>query len=389
MRSRNKSLDVLRAIAVFMTFGRHMAAPQKDLPPLVYNILHAWFKTGWAGVSLFFVLSGFLVSSLMFNEFANTGGIRFARFYIRRGLKIYPAFYCLLAVSLVLAYAGPHYFQRDLTPPGKLEWKIVLSEMFFLQNYLGYIWVHVWSLAVEEHFYISLGILIFLIMKIYPLISPGTAAHDRFKPVPWICAMVFVTCLVLRYLYLSGAPRTMDERFAGTCYTHLRIDSLFFGVFLAYFAKFRSSSFLTWVKGHSILLLATGLVLIAPSLKYEETDAFMFVPGFTLMYMGFGCLLLFMLYHDWKPAGRFIAKFFDLLAYVGQNSYSVYLWHFPVMYIIGLFLPSTGNAYYALIAVQNVAGLIVGLVMAKLIEMPVLTLRDKFFAPTKGLTAGV
>jgi peptidoglycan/LPS O-acetylase OafA/YrhL len=366
-----------------------MAEPQKDLPPLVYNVLRVWFKTGWAGVSLFFVLSGFLVSSLMFNEFVNTGDIRFGRFYIRRGLKIYPAFYCMLAASVILGYLGTHYFQRDLVPPGKMRMSIILSEVFFLQNYLGYIWVHVWSLAVEEHFYISLGIIVFLIMKFYPSVRPGLSAQDRFKPIPWLCGIVFVTVIALRYIYLYGTTRTMDERFAGTCFTHLRIDSLFFGVFIAYWVKFRATPFLTWVKGHTIWLLIAGLFLISPSLKYEETDDFMFVPGFTLMYMGFGCLLLFTLYHPWKSNDRLLGRFFDLLAYIGQNSYSVYLWHFPVMYLVGLFLPATGKNYYLLIAVQNIAGLSVGLVMAKLIEMPVLKLRDNMFASTRSLNAGV
>ncbi len=80
MAARNKSLDVLRAIAVFMTFGRHMVQPDEaNLPGVVYKVLRTWFKTGWAGVTLFFVLSGFLISSLMFNEFLNTGDIRFGR----------------------------------------------------------------------------------------------------------------------------------------------------------------------------------------------------------------------------------------------------------------------------------------------------------------------
>ncbi|HLX59900.1 MAG TPA: acyltransferase, partial [Planctomycetota bacterium] len=309
MGSRNKGLDVLRAIAVFMTFGRHMVEPLERyhiwMP--VQKVLRVWFKTGWSGVALFFVLSGFLVSSLMFNEFSNTGDIRFARFYVRRGLKIYPAFYCLLAVSILLGWLDANYIQRGLLPNGQPTTHIILSEAFFLQNYLGYIWVHVWSLAVEEHFYISLGIIIFAIMAFYPRLRYGLALRDRFKPIVWLCGIIFVACFVLRYFYVKSIPATLPMgnqeslRYSGSCYTHLRIDSLFFGVLLAYFAKFRGERFVPWVRAHSLWILAAGLLLLAPMLKYEEIDTFMLIPGYSLIYMGFGCLLLFTLYHPWKP----------------------------------------------------------------------------------------
>ncbi|HLX62123.1 MAG TPA: hypothetical protein VKX17_12655, partial [Planctomycetota bacterium] len=68
---------------------------------------------------------------------------------------------------------------------------------------------------------------------------------------------------------------------------------------------------------------------------------------------------------------------------------SVYLWHYPVMKIVENYLPPETHNYYLLITIENLAGLIVGLVMARLIEMPVLKLRDKFFTPTKALNAGV
>ncbi len=129
---------MLRAIAVFMTFGRHMLQPEeKNMPSVVYKLLRVWFKTGWAGVPLFFVLSGYLVSSLMFTEFQNTGDIRFGRFYVRRGLKIYPAFYCLLACSLTLWYADTHWLHRGLLEHPNVTPTIILSEIFFVQNYFG------------------------------------------------------------------------------------------------------------------------------------------------------------------------------------------------------------------------------------------------------------
>ena len=365
----------------------HLFAP-------IQKVLRVWFKTGWAGVTLFFVLSGYLISSLIFNEFLNTGTVRFGRFYVRRGLKIYPAFYCMLACTLLLGYYDLHYFHRDLVPQEKLTSNIILSEVFFLQNYLGYIWVHVWSLAVEEHFYIGLGIVISLMMTLYPRVRHGIVLRDRFTLMPWFCVSTFGLCLALRYLYVRSIPATlsadaqMDLRYAGSCYTHLRIDSLLFGVFLAYFVKFRGEWFVPWVRRNTIGLLIAGLALISPSLIYEETSNFMLIPGFTMMYMGFGCLLLFTLYHPWKTKNKALNRVSGALAYIGQNSYSVYLWHYPVMVILEKLLPKSTN-YYLVIILQNIAGLATGLIMAKLIEMPVLKMRDKFFTPTKALNAGV
>src|SRR5215470_10370022 len=102
--------------------------------PLIYG--------GWIGVDLFFVLSGFLVSGLLFREHLTHQRIEVGSFLARRGLKIYPGFYVLIAVS-VLASVAMH---RALSAAG------VLSEVFFVQNYRRGLWPHTWSLAVEEHF---------------------------------------------------------------------------------------------------------------------------------------------------------------------------------------------------------------------------------------------
>ena len=77
---RNESLDVLRCVAVLLVVGYHMP---------YYRL---WGRIGWIGVDLFFVLSGFLISGLLFREFRDTGSIDVKRFLIRRGLKIYPSF---------------------------------------------------------------------------------------------------------------------------------------------------------------------------------------------------------------------------------------------------------------------------------------------------------
>ena len=110
---RNESLDVLRCIAVLLVVGHH----------LPYYAL--WGRIGWIGVDLFFVLSGFLISGVLFHEYKCTGTLNIKRFLIRRGLKIYPSFYLLMVAATCIYFLHYSLVSRN---------QLVVS-LFFLQNY--------------------------------------------------------------------------------------------------------------------------------------------------------------------------------------------------------------------------------------------------------------
>src|SRR5437899_380470 len=93
---RLAALDTLRGIAVLLVLCRHM--PLAKLPGWLLGPLEILQRGGWAGVDLFFVLSGFLVSSILFREWQQSGEMKAGRFLARRAFKIYPAFYVMLAV---------------------------------------------------------------------------------------------------------------------------------------------------------------------------------------------------------------------------------------------------------------------------------------------------
>mgnify|MGYP001205359475 CR=1 FL=1 len=99
--SRNLNLDILRAIAILLVLGRHMQVCPSDISPTISAITQKWQDIGWIGVDLFFVLSGFLVSMLLFKEVRIKGRLSIRHFLIRRGLKIYPSFYFFILVTVL------------------------------------------------------------------------------------------------------------------------------------------------------------------------------------------------------------------------------------------------------------------------------------------------
>src|SRR6476469_9931494 len=147
---RSRSIDVLRAVALFLVcFGRHLGPYPEDHTSYPGLLLHkatvALARGGWIGVDLFFVLSGFLVSGLLFRDYQQTGRIRAGRFLLRRGFKIYPPFWVFMLMTA--AVFGSRF------PIGAY-----FIELGFVQNYRPTIWQHTWSLAVEEHFYLLLAL---------------------------------------------------------------------------------------------------------------------------------------------------------------------------------------------------------------------------------------
>ena len=367
-RERMKQLDVLRAVAVLLVMCAH-----------VYST--AWLKRcGWVGVDLFFVLSGFLVSGLLYNEHRKRGSLSPGRFLLRRGLKIYPAFYFFVLVSVALMA-----YERMAVPADRL-----LAEALFVQNYYGGLWGHTWSLCVEEHFYLLLTGALYLLWR------RAGEGSSPFAAVPKVTLLVAVGALAARVAtHLLVVPFDFQTHFKPT---HLRIDSLLFGVCLAYFHHFHRGRFAGAVRRWSRRILCASLAALAPSVVYEADSVFMTTVGFTLLYLGFGGLLLLTLYCEARvPARGALGPLAGLLAWVGGYSYSIYLWHLVVGTLglsvfrraytegasrLGGLLPPQPH-YLLEFALYVAASVGVGVLMAKLVEVPVLRLRDRYF-PARG-----
>ena len=134
-------------------------------------------------MDLFFVLSGFLISGLLFSEYKKRHSINFKRFFFRRGLKIYPAFYVFLLLTGITAALVVHSYPTS----GQY-----LHEIFFVMNYEHGVWDHTWSLAVEEHFYIFLPIFLSILARL------SSNREDPFRSIPRAAAVIAVLCLIFR-----------------------------------------------------------------------------------------------------------------------------------------------------------------------------------------------
>lgn len=344
---RNQNLDGLRAIAVFMVFCRHY--------PYLPGSSH-----GWAGVDLFFVLSGYLISGLLFRQWDRTGSLHIPRFYVRRGLKIYPAFYVLIAVTPVFAGWMP-------TPPRTSQY---WAEILFLQGYFKPLWPHTWSLSVEEQFYFFVPLVLWAMARF-------DKSADPFRHVVKVFAVSAVVCLVLR---VAMAWSLGEWDLSSTIRSYLRIDSLMFGVVLCYFRLFRPETFrrlaesrLGWV----LLALAAATLL-----SFRKEQLFTKTIGLTIIYLGFGFLLVHTL--DAVPP-RILRPVVRFLAYVGFYPYSIYLWHMPVRWMLIHWEPLRFS--FLSFATFVVAATGFGIVASKLIEIPVLAYRDRYFPESAGSPA--
>jgi peptidoglycan/LPS O-acetylase OafA/YrhL len=353
---RSAALDTLRGIAVLLVLCRHMPLSDK-MPEWVLAPLTVLQRGGWAGVDLFFVLSGFLVSSILFREWQRSGQLHAGRFLIRRAFKIYPAFYVMLGVVFGWAvYRGKF--------PG---WEYLASEALFVQNYGPAIFPHTWSLAVEEHFYLALPLIFWLLRG---------RREDPFRLLPLFIACAAVTCLILRMIatwdidpvqIARSEPQRLRTFYAPT---HLRCDALFFGVLLSWLYNFRRLTF-DRLANHHWLLLVVGVALFAPPFIYEIGPTVpLYTWGFTALYLGAGALLVAFLRTNWhlRP-----------IASIGFYSYSIYLWHIPVQRILlPMILPRTADPMLAL-GVYFALAIVGGIVLALLIEIPALRLRDRAY----------
>lgn len=350
------SLDILRAAAMFLVLFSHSFDPPRDMPEILRKPIVLLDHIGWIGVDLFFVLSGFLVSGLLFREQIKSGAFRIGNFYARRAFKIYPALYFLVFVSIILqtsVFADP--------PP----LRSVLGDLLFLQNYIGAIWGHTWSLAVEEHFYLLLPPTLWL------LASVSKNKYNPFTLLPPFFLTVAAIELGLRVYMNASYNYTHGTHLFRS---HLRFDSLLFGVLISYFYHYHSAVFFGFVhkwRGKSLLLVS---FLVAPLLLLMRDHFLVSTIGLTLIYIWSGIVLCWALSLP-SPKHWFAAK----LGFIGLHSYSIYLWHYPVVYWVMQPMQEAGYSWFAFTSTYWAVSVVLGILMAKLVEFPVLYLRDKWF----------
>jgi peptidoglycan/LPS O-acetylase OafA/YrhL len=308
---------------------------------------------GWIGVDLFFVLSGYLVSNLIFRELTKTGGFNAKRFLIRRGLKIYPAFYFFLAFTI----ASQIVFNRPIETIG------IWGEITYLQNYIGRLWPHTWSLAVEEHFYILLTIVCVYTIKV-----------RKFKIFKTLLLFLLIAPLGSRIvIYYQQGFISYDQLMYPT---HLRIDSLTFGVLLSYLKIYENQRFKVikhWASHPISFVVAVGVISLNFIIPIQHP--YISTVGFSINYLMFGLLLIWSINNEELYYPEWIVK-------IGYYSYSIYLWHFlfrdwPMLFtqnMLSVDLPvSVASIIYML------GGIFSGIFFAKLIEIPILNLRNKLF----------
>jgi peptidoglycan/LPS O-acetylase OafA/YrhL len=360
---RVMQLDILRALAIVLVLGRHMPPFEQGFPAFMQPFCKYWIRFGWAGVDLFFVLSGFLISGLLFREHQRHGGIRFGRFFVRRGFKIYPSFWVYVAAVVYIQHSNYNF--------DKASARQIVPDLLFVANYWPGLLDHSWSLGVEEHFYLFLPLLLVLAHWI-----GRRRGAKPFGWVPWACLGVSVVALGLR-LYVSGTHAYADRTHAFP--THLRMDSLFFGVLLSYLYNFHGDGVMGFVRRYRWFIAAGALVPLVMVGRAQIFTPWVHTWGFTALFVAFGALLMVSL--TVALPGRGVASWpFRAVAFAGAHSYAIYLWHMPVK----IWGPMYAQRWFGLdvtplpvqLAVYVGASVVIGVVLSVAVEYPILRLRD-------------
>ena len=370
--SRSAGLDFLRFIAASLVLCNHAGdfgdagAIFQKTPGIAGIILLKLSGLGWTAVDIFFVLSGFLVSGLLFKEAAQSGTVSITRFLIRRGFKIYPSFWAMITVTSVWAWLQGN----------PVSFAGLGHELFYVQNYLGGICGHTWSLAVEEHFYFLLAGWFFVLKC-----RANAGKRMSFKGIPDCFLTTAVLCLMLRGItwWVCTSDNTTWNAHWFDRVTHVLIDSLFFGVLLShYWHNVWAEQTKRKIISRRAVFVITGICLLMPSFADVMDIQWYRIFGFILIYLGAGCLLLSCLSLDYLPCPTVI----KWLSWLGKYSYSVYLWHFFVGYHLFPLIEVKLNHPWGWLLnflLYFASSWSLGIIAAKIIEFPALRCRDRWF----------
>jgi peptidoglycan/LPS O-acetylase OafA/YrhL len=299
------SLDGIRGLAALMVFLSHAAFP-RQIP-------------GGFGVTVFFFLSGYLITTLLRREYEGTGAISLRNFYLRRVYRILPPMYIVLTAAVLLDVAG--VFNSSMSLAGVLAQYAHLGNYWlvnFGQEGLAPATSIMWSLAVEEHFYLLFPLALGLLYRRFD--SRGIA-----RILLAVCGLVLLWRACLVYFLGYGHDYTYVA-------TDTRLDSLLYGCILGVWsnpAMDREQK--TFGKGTWLALLAVSFVILMFTFVYRS-ESFREVFRYSLQGIGlFSIFYCAVRFHHWKAFAWLETRPMRAL---GLISYTFYLVHVPVLLLV-------------------------------------------------------
>lgn len=361
--NRLHGLDHLRAIAIILVMIFHYG---RGIPEWLEPIR----KIGWTGVDLFFVLSGYLIGFQLLKEFKGSSKINLKRFYMKRLLRIVPAYLAIL----VLYYSLGSLREGSGLPP---LWKfLTFTQNYGLDSQTQKSFSHAWSLCVEEQFYLLMPISIILFFQ---------TRLQKLAPYLML-ALIGVGILLRIYNWNefvqpfseSGSRRLMVQGLLEKVYypSHNRMDGLIIGVLIASIFNFKPG-WQTFLSKYGNISLLLGLVLFL--LAYQVCESILsfkaMVYGLPLISLAYGFIVMGAI----SPTSilyKLKSRFTFVMATL---SYAIYLSHKQVYHFVKVLVTDIDNEFIQ----QNVfwicliLAVIGGLILHLFIEKPFMKLRDR------------
>ncbi|SCS54075.1 acyltransferase family protein [Staphylococcus caeli] len=305
-------LDGLRAIAV--------------IGIIIYHLNKQWLSGGFLGVDTFFVISGYLITSLLLYEFESNGAIDLKAFWLRRFKRLIPAVFVLVfTVTLTTLIFKPEQIisiKQDAFAAifYVSNWWYIATDVNYFEQFAFMPLKHLWSLAIEEQFYICFPIVIVVLLL-------TVKKYRNISLIFWIVSLISLAFMI----YIAQPHMHHSRVYFGT---DTRLQTMLLGVILAFIwppFKLKENP----NKALRTIIDSMGgfgmIILLLLFIKVDDNSDWIYNGGFYLI----SGITLFVIMSAVHPSGYFAKMLGNaLFIYIGKRSYSLYLWHFPVISFI-------------------------------------------------------